>query len=148
MTFLPNNKLGFILTPWVTSSCSHVIIYISSLFSNQQCGLNSYLCCSSLWSEPGIVKTSSCPWNKRITWPPRRYPIQQKGKLLTREGTHSSSGLLYKLDMNTNFQWLHRIRLSIPIKSTEITPILPNHLHVATFVHLLFVFAHWDFSFN
>lgn len=73
---------------------SHVfMIFFHCIWFLWQYKGTSYLCCSSLWSEPGIVKTSSCPWNKRITWPPRRYPVGEKGKLLTRAGTYSSTAL-------------------------------------------------------
>lgn len=63
---------------------SHIMLLYSQ--TTGQCNIRSYLCCSSLWSEPGIVRTSSWPWNKRITCPPRRYPIGQMRRLSFREG--------------------------------------------------------------
>lgn len=36
------------------------------------------LCSSPLLSAPGMVKLSSCPWQRRITCPPIKYPDRTK----------------------------------------------------------------------
>jgi len=54
------------------------IVYMVFLDGWMDGWMDGYLCCASLCSDPGIVRLSSCPWNKRITCPPRRNPTETR----------------------------------------------------------------------